>query len=80
MAAIYPQTWEQNLLALAHPVTPSPVPFDGEPITDPALLARAYAYCDSVTAEHSRSFHLASQLLPRDKRRAIRALRLLSCQ
>lgn len=74
MATFYPQTWEQNLLALAHPATAPAVSFDARPLIDPALLERAYAYCDAVTAEQSRSFHLASQLLPPEKRRAIRAL------
>lgn len=37
-------------------------------------LEDAYAACDLITAEHSRSFHFASRFLPADKRRAIRAL------
>ena len=43
-------------------------------VTDEDLLKRAHAYCTSVTALHSRSFYLATGLLPADKRRAIRAL------
>ncbi len=68
--------WEMPLLALAHdawhslthsqPASPSQ--------QDAALLERAYAHCEAITAEHSRSFHLASSLLPVDKRRATRAL------
>jgi phytoene synthase len=42
--------------------------------TDQTLLQRAYAHCDSITAQHSRSFYLASSLLPAVKRRAVRAL------
>jgi phytoene synthase len=38
------------------------------------VLEAAYAYCDSVTAVNSRSFHLASGLLPSDRRSAVRAL------
>jgi phytoene synthase len=46
-----------------------------EPIvSDGALLDRAYAACEQLTARHSRSFHRASAFLPRDKRRAVRAL------
>jgi phytoene synthase len=45
-----------------------------EPIRNEALLRRAYAHCKAVSAQHSRSFHLASGLLPPDKRRAVRAL------
>jgi len=41
---------------------------------NPPILERAYAYCERVTAAHSRSFYWATQLLPRHKRQAIRAL------
>ncbi len=40
----------------------------------PELLQRAYLYCEAATAYHSKSFHLASKLLPLEKRRAIHAL------
>jgi phytoene synthase len=40
----------------------------------PDILERAYAYCDALTAAHSRSFHMASSLLPDEKKRAVRAL------
>ncbi len=74
MAAVYPETWEQHLHSLATPATPPALPLGATHAADPALLERAYAYCEAVTAEHSRSFHFASRLLPPDKRRAIRAL------
>lgn len=35
---------------------------------------QAYADCDALTAQHSKSFHLASGLLPGDKKQAARAL------
>lgn len=38
------------------------------------LLDEAYQYCDDVTRYHSRTFYLASALLPSEKRRAVRAL------
>lgn len=66
-------TWEGTLLALAHEAR-------GSEQTAPTLhverelLENAYAYCESITAVHSRSFHLASALLPAEKRRAARAL------
>ncbi len=44
------------------------------PVCDRALLDRAYADCAVITAQHSRSFYLASKFLPADKRRAMRAL------
>ncbi|MBN1218233.1 MAG: squalene/phytoene synthase family protein [Anaerolineae bacterium] len=41
---------------------------------DKALLEIAYAHSKTITAHHSRSFYLASSLLPVDKQRAVRAL------
>ncbi|NLD71603.1 MAG: squalene/phytoene synthase family protein [Chloroflexi bacterium] len=41
---------------------------------DRGLLRRAYSHCEAVTREHSRTFFLASGLLPPAKRRAVRAL------
>ncbi len=68
-------TWEKPLLALAHEswlgLTQHPQHTSQR---DAGLLQRAYAHCEAITAEHSRSFHLASGLLPADKRRAARAL------
>ena len=65
--------WERTLLDLAyealhgdHAVKPTAF--------DQPLLQNANAYCERITAEHSRSFHLASRLLPAGKRRAVRAL------
>lgn len=63
--------WERPLLALARPQTPPPSPLRSTPA---AVLDQAYRYCEAVTAWHSRSFHLASALLPPAKRRAVRAL------
>ncbi len=37
-------------------------------------LQQAYAHCEELTAVHSRSFYMASSMLPQDKRRAVRAL------
>jgi len=71
---VFDTAWEGPLLSMAHKAnhygTVSPVTTN----YDPHLLAFAYQYCDSLTALHSRSFHLASSLLPADKRRAVRAL------
>lgn len=69
------RTWEGALLALAHEgwrtTTTAVVP---NRVADEETLTAAYAYCAEVTAQHSRSFHLASSLLPLDKQRAVRAL------
>jgi phytoene synthase len=74
MATVYPQTWERTLLPLAYEaehrdVSPTPLP-----TSDTVLLDRAYAYCDSITSTHSRTFYVATGLLPPDKWRAMRAL------
>ena len=37
-------------------------------------LEQAYTACAKITAEHSRTFYLASAMLPPEKRRAVRAL------
>lgn len=68
-------TWEHNLLDLATEALHfhSEQPHSAMTFED-ALLEHAYAYCESVTAVNSRSFHMASNLLPPDKRRAARAL------
>lgn len=65
--------WEHRLMHLAgnvaHPVT--------RPISqraDETTLGPAYAWCAEIAARHSKSFHLASALLPAEKRAAVRAL------
>jgi 15-cis-phytoene synthase len=66
--------WENQLLALAgHVPHPSTRPFFSYWAGD-AALQKAYKYAKVVTAEHSKSFHLASGLLPEEKRSAVRAL------
>lgn len=67
-------SWERILLGFAYEAWHTVVPTPAEPIQDKGLLQRAYAACDSLTAQHTRSFHLASALLPRAKRQATRAL------
>jgi phytoene synthase len=68
------QTWETKLLSFAYEARRPRVGVGFEPLADGKRLEKAYAYCDALTAAHSRSFHLASSLLPGDKRRAMRAL------
>lgn len=69
-----PYDWEKPLLEAAYEAANSRVP---EPLvaehTSPSLQA-AYAHCEGLTAMHSRSFSLASRLLPKDTRRAVHAL------
>ena len=74
LAQLAAPTWESPLLALAYdalqqgagPIRPN--------CTDPASLECAYRHCSRLTAGHSRSFYLASALLPPEQRRAMRAL------
>lgn len=64
--------WEQDLLSLAiHPKEKLKNPFL---ISDAETLQKAYEYCDTIIAEHSKSFYLASALLPAKKRIAARVL------
>ena len=65
--------WEKPLLVMAYEGRQSILP-NLTAIYDQALLEQAYAHCDAVTAANSRSFSLASRLLPKPKRQAIRAL------
>jgi phytoene synthase len=66
-------SWEHRLLDLAH----EPLQQNDQHISIKAergVLQRAYAHCAAVTQQHSKTFYLASSLLPPAKRRAIRAL------
>jgi len=66
--------WENQLLALAGNVPhPSTRPFFSYWAGD-ATLRKAYSSAEEITREHSKSFYLASQLLPEEKRSAVRAL------
>ncbi len=66
--------WEHRLIALAgEPGHTSRGPVRSLQGKDPALQA-AYNISAAVTRQHSKSFHLASGLLPAAKRQAIRAL------
>ncbi len=66
--------WENQLLALAGTVQhPHRSPFFSYWAGDASLRA-AYKEAERITAEHSKSFYLASALLPEEKRSAVRAL------
>ncbi len=67
-------SWEHPLLSLAHEAWHSASTPPVLPIQNEAELVRAYDHCEGLTAIHSRSFHMASRLLPADKQRAVRAL------
>jgi phytoene synthase len=66
--------WEHRLMNMAgqinHPVTrPVFSYWAGD-----AALEKAYELCGRVAAHHSKSFYMASGLLPEEKRSAVRAL------
>lgn len=67
-------SWENQLLSLAGEAWHMGTAVAVTPIAEDHLLKEAYAYCEKITAVHSRSFHLASGLLPEEKRQAVRAL------
>jgi 15-cis-phytoene synthase len=68
------QTWEATLLAWAQHALDSHTPAEMHHRADRASLELAYQHCDQITAANSRTFYLASGLLPYAKRRAARAL------
>jgi len=66
--------WENQLLALAGQVShPSTRPFFSYWAGD-VSLRKAYRQAEKITAQHSKSFYVASALLPEEKRCAVRAL------
>lgn len=66
--------WENQLLALAGNIPhPHTRPFFSYWAGD-AALRQAYRAAEKITADHSKSFHFASGLLPEEKRSAVRAL------
>jgi phytoene synthase len=66
--------WEHQLLALAGNFSdPHTRPYFSYWAGDASLRA-AYHRSEKITAEHSKSFHFASSLLPEEKRSAVRAL------
>ncbi len=71
---IQAHTWELPLLSQALEAWQSLAPATRPVTSDRTLLDRAYAQCAQLTAYHSRSFYHASSFLPREKRRAVRAL------
>ncbi|MCA0457642.1 MAG: squalene/phytoene synthase family protein [Chloroflexi bacterium] len=67
------ESWEHQLLAWARePLQSLKLPHHVK--ADSALLTLAYKHCVEITRHHSKTFYLASALLPSDKRRAARAL------
>lgn len=65
--------WETRLLRLAHHALDHHN--DNEPLHNGREhLAQAYEHCAAITKQHSRTFYMASGLLPKAQRQAARAL------
>lgn len=71
--AIHTAAWEHRLLTWAHEALASPV-LGSHIAMDDGALSNAYFYCQQVTRVNSRTFFMASNLLARQKRQAVRAL------
>ncbi len=66
--------WEPQLISLALEAMDSYVS-ERQPLpANQVLLDQAYAYCAQLTRFHSKTFYMASGLLPEPKRQAARAL------
>jgi hypothetical protein len=73
LAASSVAPWEERLLDMAYQPLASkntPVPI----AADARTLAHAYAHSAALTQKHSKTFYLASGLLPAEMRPAVRAL------
>ncbi|MBC7810307.1 MAG: squalene/phytoene synthase family protein [Burkholderiales bacterium] len=71
------QTWEYRLLSWAHEALENSATVQPRGALHHASadsLAMAYQYCAAITKHNSRTFYLASELLPEPKRQAVRAL------
>jgi 15-cis-phytoene synthase len=66
--------WEKNLLSLAKEALDAQVVKHNASMLGSRELEKGYADSMEVTRKHSRSFFLASGLLPTEKRKAVRAL------
>lgn len=67
-------TWEKTLLNLAFEAINRSTSDTRFAVTESKELEQSYAYCSEVTKHHSKTFFLASSLLPLHKRKAARAL------
>lgn len=65
--------WEQRLVEMAQVFPEHEKCYQVQP-ADPKRLRLAYTLCNAITAKNSRTFYLASSLLPKRQKRGIRAL------
>lgn len=71
--SIQTEAWEYALLVRVQEAISAPSP-DRIPLAEQETSEEAYAYCAQLTRVNSRTFFVASGLLPGAKRRAVRAL------
>lgn len=72
--AVQAHGWERRLIDLAQEALESQIAAALHGIYDDDDLAVSYRACEQITKSHSRTFLMASGLLPRDKQRGARAL------
>jgi phytoene synthase len=72
MSLVRTPPWEVRLLSAAQEALNSPTACHMQ--CDAEVLNSAYALCERITLQHSKTFYVASSLLPPHKRRAVRAL------
>lgn len=70
---VHPHHWEYQLLSWAEEALRTST-LHSYFSTDKSILDNAYQQCDSITRHYSRTFSMASGLLPVEKRRAVHAL------
>jgi phytoene synthase len=73
MSLHVPYAWEYQLLSWAEEALKKHTPAQSIQIDVEALDA-AYRHCDEITRANSKTFYIASGLLPERKRRAVRSL------
>lgn len=69
-----PHAWEHPLLLLANEAKSSSRFHASDLKVDKESIQQAHDYCRRLTSKHSKSFYLASSLLPTPKRQAVRSL------
>lgn len=72
--AVQAQGWERRLIDLAQEALETQIAAALHGIFDDDDLSAAYRACEQITKSHSRTFMMASSLLPKAKRRGARAL------
>jgi 15-cis-phytoene synthase len=66
--------WEHYLLDMANQALDSGVSSLSHNETDQVVLEQAYRHCEEITKENSKTFFMASSLMPGAKRKATQAL------